>query len=481
MKRMLYILIAMFIAGTAFAQTVEFKVDMSVAALKGSFVPGTDMVKLSGNFNGWSNGATEMTDADGDSIYTVTIDTFAVSDTLSFKFITGASTWESIDNRQYIVPAGASTFSAYYNNDSVYNPSTSKEIAVTFSCNMEFEIVSGRFNPATDTLSVRGSFNGWSSSDILTPSSSDPNFYQKTVNYVASLEEVLNYKYAYINSVGVAWEGDPNKTYTISQADFDAGAAYAERTFNDLTLESVTNNIVTIKFVVNINNAVSSVTGQPFPSIDRIAVGGANAPLQWPTGGWPDADSAAVKFLYNDGTHGDLVAGDSLWSLDLKFPQYSPLRIQYKYGANWGLASNTGSNDNESSVGTDHFINLTSDLWKATVRNQWSVMGDHELLDISTDVKEVSELIPASYSLEQNYPNPFNPTTNIRFSIPEAGLVTVKIFNILGQEVTTLVNGFKNAGTYNVDFNASNLSSGVYFYSISTQNYSSTKKMMLMK
>jgi len=477
MKRMLYIFIAMLFAGTVFAETVEFKVDMRVQTKLGNFTPGTDMVKLAGNFNGWNNGATEMTDADNDTVYTVSIDTFAVNDTLYFKFIKGADGWESIDNREYIVVAGSNTVSAFFNNVSVI----SKPIAITFSCNMEFESVSGRFNPATDTLTVRGSFNGWSGNDIMTQSASDPNFYEKTVTYAPTVGEVINYKYAYINSTGVAWEGDPNKTYTVTQADIDAGAAYIERTYNDLTLESVTNYPVTVKFVVNVNGAVSSVTGVPFSSIDRIVVCGANAPLQWPTGGWPDADSAVVKELYNDGTHGDLVAGDSLWSADIKFPQYSPLRIQYKYGANWGLESNTGSNDNESSVGTDHFITFTSDMWKATVRNQWSVMGDHQLIDISTDVKELQQMVPAKYSLEQNYPNPFNPVTNIRFSIPEAGMVTVKVFNILGQEVTTLVNGYQNAGTYNVDFNAANLTSGVYFYSINTPNFSSTKKMMLMK
>jgi hypothetical protein len=479
MKRMLYIIIAMFIAGTAFAQSVEFNVNMSAQAIKGTFVPGTDTVKLAGNFNNWNNGIDKMTDTDGDSIYTVTIDTFAVGDTLKFKFIMGESSWESLSDRQYIVPAENSIFSVYF--DSVYNPGTLKSIAITFSCNMEFEIVSGRFNPATDTLSARGTMNGWSGNDILAQSATDPNFYEKTLNYLATLDEVIEYKYAFINSTGVAWENNPNKTYTITQEDYNNGNAFTERTFNDLTIESVTNNIVTIKFVVNVNNAFSSVSLSPFPSIDRVMVAGANAPLQWPVGGWPDEDSTVVKFMYNDGTNGDEVAGDSLWSLDLKFPQYSPLRIQYKYGANWGLESNTGSNDNESSVGTDHFITLTSDLWKGTVRNQWSVMGDHELINISTDVNELPGLLPDSYSLEQNYPNPFNPTTNIRFSVPEAGLVTVKVFNVLGQEVATLVNELKNSGTYNVDFNAASLTSGVYFYSINTPNFNSTKKMILMK
>ena len=85
------------------------------------------------------------------------------------------------------------------------------------------------------------------------------------------------------------------------------------------------------------------------------------------------------------------------------------------------------------------------------------------------------------YSLSQNYPNPFNPTTNINFSIPKDGNVSLKFYNSMGQEVATYVDGFLNAGTYNADFDGSNLSSGIYFYTLKTNDYTETKKMMLVK
>ena len=88
---------------------------------------------------------------------------------------------------------------------------------------------------------------------------------------------------------------------------------------------------------------------------------------------------------------------------------------------------------------------------------------------------------PLTYNLSQNYPNPFNPTTNIKFSIQKPGLVTLKIYNVLGQEVMTLVNQQLNAGSYNYTFDASRLSSGVYIYTISAGNFFQTKKMVLMK
>ena len=99
---------------------------------------------------------------------------------------------------------------------------------------------------------------------------------------------------------------------------------------------------------------------------------------------------------------------------------------------------------------------------------------------VPTDVKdEVSASL--DFSLRQNYPNPFNPSTSIAYSIPKSGLVTIKIYNILGQELRVLINQMMNPGTYNVSFDASSLTSGVYFYSLSVDKFTQVKKMMLLK
>ena len=87
----------------------------------------------------------------------------------------------------------------------------------------------------------------------------------------------------------------------------------------------------------------------------------------------------------------------------------------------------------------------------------------------------------SEYRLNQNYPNPFNPTTTISYTIPMTSNVSLKIFNVLGKEVATLVNETKSAGNYSINFNASGLSSGVYFYQLTTDNFTSTKKFTLMK
>ncbi len=87
----------------------------------------------------------------------------------------------------------------------------------------------------------------------------------------------------------------------------------------------------------------------------------------------------------------------------------------------------------------------------------------------------------AEYSLQQNYPNPFNPTTVINYQIPKDGLVTLKVYDVLGREVATLINEHQQAGRYNINFDASNLPSGVYIYQIRAGDYNQSRKMLLIK
>jgi hypothetical protein len=99
-----------------------------------------------------------------------------------------------------------------------------------------------------------------------------------------------------------------------------------------------------------------------------------------------------------------------------------------------------------------------------------------------TNVKAQRELaFPETYALEQNYPNPFNPSTTIRYSIPEAGYVSLRVYNLLGQEVAGLIDYEQAAGTYTVRFDGSSLSSGVYLYRIRCGNFVQVHKMMLLK
>ncbi len=97
-------------------------------------------------------------------------------------------------------------------------------------------------------------------------------------------------------------------------------------------------------------------------------------------------------------------------------------------------------------------------------------------------VNETGEVkVPDQYRLEQNYPNPFNPSTKINFSIPEESFVTLKIFNIQGEEITTLINKDISAGSYNIEWYAGNIPSGIYFYTLNAGSTMLSRKMILMK
>ena len=105
-----------------------------------------------------------------------------------------------------------------------------------------------------------------------------------------------------------------------------------------------------------------------------------------------------------------------------------------------------------------------------------------------SNVVDVEMISPTEFSLAQNYPNPFNPSTTIRYSIPnvtlsgvEGSRVLLKVYDVLGNEIATLVNEEKPAGNYKVEFNASNLASGIYFYRLQAGSFVETKKMILLR
>jgi len=141
---------------------------------------------------------------------------------------------------------------------------------------------------------------------------------------------------------------------------------------------------------------------------------------------------------------------------------------------------NAGSGIPQSS--TSAIKNAVGQNFVGTSQSTNSKVGSGFLTsDIVDAVQEQGDVLPKTYSLSQNYPNPFNPKTNIRFDLPKEGFVTLKVFDILGREVTTLVNQTMNAGSYSVDFDASNLQSGIYFYRLQAGEFTAVKKLVLMK
>ena len=165
------------------------------------------------------------------------------------------------------------------------------------------------------------------------------------------------------------------------------------------------------------------------------------------------------------------------------------LQTPYPYDITKGLVVGIGQC---SGSGSGMYVNQTT---LTGTKRTWSIGGcpfapynsaDSRNLCMGISVTPATGITPVSnipdqFSLSQNYPNPFNPATTINFSIPKSGLVTLKVFDVLGQEVATLVNDPKVAGSYSVNFNGENLSSGVYFYRLEANDFVSVKRMLLVK
>jgi hypothetical protein len=163
--------------------------------------------------------------------------------------------------------------------------------------------------------------------------------------------------------------------------------------------------------------------------------------------------------FYNVKTRKFNHSGDSLWSMNYHVTNRSET----------AKFINVGPSNNVYISGDEYIANNTGYVYLVRYTNA------------ITGVTPTSNNQPDKFSLEQNYPNPFNPNTNIKFEIPKDGMVKLTVFDVSGREVEAVVNEQLSAGTYSVDFNASRLSTGVYFYRLETEGFTDTKKMILVK
>ncbi|RPI70514.1 MAG: T9SS C-terminal target domain-containing protein, partial [Ignavibacteriales bacterium] len=162
--------------------------------------------------------------------------------------------------------------------------------------------------------------------------------------------------------------------------------------------------------------------------------------------------------------------------------------LEIRYVSSSGIQNFSNSSVSFSGNSSHQIIPNWNDLQNQPVKilidlgNNGTIDDTLSLKNEVTGIEDEGSLItPDSYNLTQNYPNPFNPTTTIKYSIPQSGHVSLKVYDVLGNEVAELVNEEKDKGVYSVNFDASGFSSGVYFYRIQAGTFYEIKKMILLK
>jgi hypothetical protein len=195
--------------------------------------------------------------------------------------------------------------------------------------------------------------------------------------------------------------------------------------------------------------------------------------------GWVDSVKVfATKTVDINGLGKAAVLSD--WRLVLPSSQY------YTY-SDWPIPVDLSYSDTDLKTGGTNGFPVGDLNWFPAQKTTWDAQKDAEhakllwMLNNGTLSVRGAGTLPEAYTLEQNYPNPFNPSTTISFSLPHASNVSLKVFDILGQEVATLVNGDITAGTHEVQFDVKGLASGTYMYRLTSGDFTQVKKMMVVK
>ena len=494
---------------------VWFKVDMTLPLKSGAIIA-ADTVAVTGDFTNWGTSAALVTPPDtgtgflrlvkdaNDSIYAGICDSLTSGRTVNFKYIYiagGTVTWENTasgNNRTYFVPEqDSSVFSAYWSDQ---NPNIKLGSGnINFTCDMGVMTAVGIFNPAVDSVLVSAGFNGWTTNAATAwmtqnPINDSEYFFTQAFSNAPYGDNPYKYYVKKHAPTGLDtlwtdgyerplhWLGGNRETTFQGAANQDT-TAYYDDVQPDWLVPKGTNLKVT--FTVDMNPAMDATKQAiPFNPATDVVYFESEQPTFRRTQGWWEGGTDTLNYFPLTAQGKGIYSG----TLTLKDPSFNAFQYIYEFksGSTWtsepisfGVASRVRF------VGQDkpnHFPknpwNMPKDTW---TNNQTKTDQEINPYISLTGVRALNQIAPVTYALSQNYPNPFNPSTKINFSIQTAGLVTLKIYNILGQEVATLVNYELKAGTYSAVFDASHLSSGVYFYTIHAGNFVQAKKMMLLK
>jgi hypothetical protein len=474
-------------------------------------------------------------------------DSVTEGEDISYKFIIGYD-WttpggdqrsEQLDgtkypggNRHFTIPVGKKDTTlkwVFFGDETPIGRLNTDTVIVTYRANLARAIQTGGFSIG-DTLYVRSGYFGTSTEGgrRKTMERAGGSTYIVIDTVVTKTGETFDYQYYAVKNAQEIRENYYNFFYTGDQSgeaekrqvivpgltfsvyDTATGVAAENRQPVFPNARALAQNVL-VKYEVNLKPVFYQIAkGDTLHDIQgsfNIYEGVRDSILNWgvfingpAVGGWNNPGTSDWDFgLYNnpdkkmfdDGTHGDMVAGDTIFTRDV---QCSPDSVSigskwqvgqvFKFGVrggdNEGGSGGFGNNHSENIVDTDTMYTIHSQFGSINPAfyNAWDYNNEQPAgpQGVITD-----KGLPKTYSLSQNYPNPFNPSTKIEFAIPTSGLVTLRLYNVLGQEVATIVNEKLEVGSYHVTFDASKMPSGVYIYRLTAGNFVSAKKMVLLK
>lgn len=436
-----------------------------------------------------------------------------------YKFvITGDSDgWEAQDNRKFTVPKADTTLHYVYFGDTDPITEALVEGSVIFTVDTKPLESIGVFDLARgDSLEVRGDFNGWNCSDpdkcellrepgtttfensvVLTLVSGAEGSYKFYLNF-----NDKNFQTAFGIDPVSGWEepitttGANRKFVFKGVEDQDLGLHY----FNDIADGNIIPPGTSVKLTmsVDMNPALSPVTADAFdPKRDSVVVS-FNDPIWRFTMNLPRADDAAWRddgrlYLLDDNSDMIYEATVEIGGVarnDVALGTYAGLQYKYQY-VNPEAKTETGEQGGGfGDIGRNRvrYIKANPDgSWPAEFAFEQDKYVEEGLLPYeanpatTTFVEPANAELPTQVTLGENYPNPFNPATTFEYAIDRTVHVTLKVYDMLGREVVTLVDGVQQAANYQVRFDGSGLASGMYLYRLETPAQVLTRRMILVK
>ncbi|RMH63550.1 MAG: T9SS C-terminal target domain-containing protein [Bacteroidetes bacterium] len=442
----------------------------------------------------------------------------------AYKFFVEPDGWEEGNvsgNRTFTVPAQDTTLHwVYYGNTAPLGSAQPVQSAIIFAVDLSPMEAIGVFDRARgDTLEVRGDFNGWDCAgdgapdDCLLDPVPGQNIYELVVPITAIPGATRNYKFFLnlddekfkqqfgVEYVPSGWE-EPISTQGANRTFVFEGIADGFQdlgvfNFNDVLPENIipAGTSIDLTFSVDMSAALAN-EARPFnPDEDTVTVE-IGDPIWAFTQGFVVEGGGAVKLTDVLQLTDDDADGVYSGTYTVVGPTYSGIQYKYAYGnridGTEDFVVEAGGTTSGSGRRRTRFIVPNADgswpsAWAFNDAGETEVYQPEGPLPFegnpaaATSIEPVDGELPTQIALTQNYPNPFNPTTSFEYTLDATTEVTVRVFDLLGRQVATLVDGMQQAGSYRVTFDASHLASGMYIYQLETPTRVLSKRMILLK